>query len=202
MFWQCLWSLSTSLVVQHGHTHSYSACTLAWSEVCFNRNAGILWGDVFGRLKAQTEAWNMHPEPKKVLKVRFWQELCIVLLCVFAKDSCWEMKYLVWSFLLWVLKPFEFYFMNSENCFGIPLHWLKKKKYMWGSCAQQFLDLHSHFICFQLSHISYMSNKTCSLSFIMVFVPQTPARFQAVSKINSLVVGGFKKYVFIYTYRH
>lgn len=46
----------------------------------------ICQGNVFGRLRAQTEARNIRPESKKVLRAYFWQGLYIVLLCVFVKD--------------------------------------------------------------------------------------------------------------------
>ncbi len=105
-------------------THTLAQRALWPGQKCSNSVGGRFSG---GLVRAQTEAWNIHPEPKKVLEVDFWQGLsCIVPLCMFIKDSCWKMKYLMWSFLWGVLKPFEFYFMESENCFGVPLSWLLK----------------------------------------------------------------------------
>lgn len=97
-------------------THIHTPCALWPGPNCvLTEMQEFCRGNVFGRLRAQTEAGNIHPEPKKVLRVHFWQGLCIVLLCVFVKDSCGEMKYLVWSFLWGVLKPFEFYFYEVRK---------------------------------------------------------------------------------------
>lgn len=116
MFWQCLWSLSTSLVVQRGHTHSHSACTLAWSELCFDRNAGILLGGMFSEgLEPKQKPGTCTLSQRKCRKYIFGRACVVYFLACLLKNSCWEMKYLMRSFFFFlqgVLKPFEFYFMN------------------------------------------------------------------------------------------